>query len=49
MTFLVCLLGFEAGRRLRQGIGAVLEKWAPLAGGAILIGIGCKILAEHLF
>ncbi|MDR1128398.1 MAG: manganese efflux pump MntP family protein [Treponema sp.] len=49
ITFLVCLLGFEAGRRLRQGVGIVLEKWAPLAGGTILIGIGCKILAEHLF
>jgi putative Mn2+ efflux pump MntP len=48
ITFLVCLLGFEAGRRLRQGIGLVLEKWAPFAGGLVLVGLGFKILAEHL-
>jgi putative Mn2+ efflux pump MntP len=48
ITFLVCLLGFEIGRRLRQGIGLVLEKWAQFAGGLILIGLGCKILAEHI-
>ncbi|MDR1586639.1 MAG: manganese efflux pump MntP family protein [Treponema sp.] len=48
ITFLVCLLGFETGRRLRQGIGLVLEKWAQFAGGLVLIGLGCKILAEHL-
>ncbi|MDR1411562.1 MAG: manganese efflux pump MntP family protein [Spirochaetaceae bacterium] len=49
ITFAVCLLGFEAGRRLRQGVGIVLGEWAPIAGGATLVGIGCKILAEHLF
>ncbi|MDR0452892.1 MAG: manganese efflux pump MntP family protein [Treponema sp.] len=49
ITFLVCLLGFEIGRRLRQGAGFALGKWAPLAGGITLVGIGCKILAEHLF
>jgi putative Mn2+ efflux pump MntP len=49
ITFLVCLLGFEIGRRLRQGIGLVLEKWAQFAGGLVLIGLGCKILAEHIF
>ncbi|MDR2053175.1 MAG: manganese efflux pump MntP family protein [Treponema sp.] len=48
ITFLVCLLGFETGRRLRQGIGLVLEKWAQSAGGLVLIGLGVKILAEHL-
>jgi putative Mn2+ efflux pump MntP len=48
ITFLVCLLGFEAGRRLRQSIGLVLEKWAPLAGGLVLVGLGFRILAEHL-
>lgn len=48
ITFLVCLLGFETGRRLRQGLGLVLEKWAQFAGGLVLIGLGLKILAEHL-
>jgi putative Mn2+ efflux pump MntP len=45
VTFLVCLCGFEFGRR----IGLALEKWAQVAGGLMLIGIGLKIVAEHLF
>jgi putative Mn2+ efflux pump MntP len=48
ITLLVCLAGFEIGRRLRQGIGLVLEKWAQCAGGLVLIGLGFKILGEHL-
>ena len=44
ITFVVCLAGFEFGRR----IGALLEKWAGIAGGLILIGIGLKILLEHI-
>jgi putative Mn2+ efflux pump MntP len=44
VTFLVCLSGFECGRR----IGLSLEKWAQVAGGIVLIGIGVKILVEHL-
>jgi putative Mn2+ efflux pump MntP len=44
ITFAVCLTGFEFGRR----IGTLLEKWAEIAGGLILIGIGIKILLEHL-
>jgi putative Mn2+ efflux pump MntP len=44
VTFAVCLCGFEFGRR----IGLALEKWAQLAGGLALIGIGVKILVEHL-
>ncbi len=44
LTFLVCLGGCEFGKRL----GAVFERWAEVAGGAVLIGIGVKILAEHL-
>jgi putative Mn2+ efflux pump MntP len=42
VTFLVCLCGFEFGRR----IGTVLEKWAQAAGGFVLIGIGIKILIQ---
>jgi putative Mn2+ efflux pump MntP len=45
VTFLVCLCGFEFGRRA----GMILEKRAQLAGGIVLIGIGVKILAEHLW
>ena len=45
ITFLVCLSGFEFGRRL----GVLFKKGARIAGGLILTGIGVKILAEHLF
>ncbi|MDR2499738.1 MAG: manganese efflux pump MntP family protein [Treponema sp.] len=44
VTFLVCCAGFEFGRR----IGRVFERGARIAGGIILMGIGLKILAEHL-
>lgn len=44
LTFLVCLGGCEFGKRL----GTVFERWAEVAGGAVLVGIGVKILAEHL-
>lgn len=44
LTFLVCLGGCEFGKRL----GTAFERWAELTGGAVLIGIGIKILAEHL-
>jgi putative Mn2+ efflux pump MntP len=44
VTLAICFFGFEFGRR----IGVVLEKWAELGGGIILIGIGVKILVEHL-
>ena len=44
VTFLVCLCGFEFGRL----IGVMLEKWAQIAGGLMLIAIGIRILAQHL-
>jgi putative Mn2+ efflux pump MntP len=44
ITFAVCLTGFEFGRH----IGVLLEKRAGMLGGLILIGIGIKILLEHL-
>jgi putative Mn2+ efflux pump MntP len=44
ITFAVCLTGFEFGRR----IGALLKKRAEILGGLILMGIGVKILLEHL-
>jgi putative Mn2+ efflux pump MntP len=44
ITFAVCLLGFEFGKR----IGMMFEKWATLIGGIVLVFIGTKILLEHL-
>jgi putative Mn2+ efflux pump MntP len=44
ITFLVCLTGFEFGRR----IGLVFERGAQILGGLILIGIGIRILITHL-
>jgi putative Mn2+ efflux pump MntP len=44
VTFGVCLTGFEFGRR----IGRLFERGARMLGGFILIGIGVKILIEHL-
>jgi putative Mn2+ efflux pump MntP len=45
VTLGVCLTGFEAGRR----VGLIFGRGAQIAGGLILLGIGVKILAEHLF
>jgi len=44
ITFAVCLAGFGFGHL----VGAFLQKWAGIAGGLVLIGIGVKILLEHL-
>jgi putative Mn2+ efflux pump MntP len=44
ITVVICLLGFEFGKR----IGAFFEKGSQIAGGIILIAIGVKILLEHL-
>jgi putative Mn2+ efflux pump MntP len=44
ITLTVCLTGFETGRR----IGLFFERGAQIAGGLILVGIGVKILVEHL-
>jgi putative Mn2+ efflux pump MntP len=44
ITFGVCFLGFQFGKK----IGAVFETGSQLAGGIILIGIGAKILLEHM-
>ena len=43
ITFAVCLVGFGFGHL----VGALLQKWAGIAGGLVLIGIGLKILIEH--
>lgn len=44
VTFLICLTGIYLGNRIGHLISFKLE----LAGGLILIGIGLKILFEHL-
>jgi putative Mn2+ efflux pump MntP len=43
ITFALCLVGVEFGKR----IGAKFERWAELAGGIVLVGIGAKIAIEH--
>lgn len=37
------------GMRLGQRVGPALGRWAGPIGGVILIGIGVKIVLEHLF
>jgi len=44
VTFALCVVGCEFGKR----IGARFERWATLAGGIVLVGIGAKIAIEHL-
>ena len=44
ITFVCCLIGHFLGKRL----GGLFSNWAQLLGGAVLIGIGVKILVEHL-
>lgn len=44
VTALFTLLGLAAGRRF----GALLGRRLDIAGGLVLIGIGLKILIEHL-
>jgi putative Mn2+ efflux pump MntP len=44
VTFALCMLGFEFGKR----VGPVFKEWAEVAGGLAIIGIGIKILVEHL-
>jgi manganese efflux pump family protein len=43
VTFAMSGAGVVLGRRAGDAFGA----WAERAGGVILIGLGCKILAEH--
>jgi manganese efflux pump family protein len=44
MTFLISFLGCTCGSK----IGEWGSEKAEVAGGLVLIGLGCKILAEHL-
>jgi len=44
ITFIICLAGFYLGHRT----GRLLGGRAEFVGGVILIGLGVKILCEHL-
>ena len=43
-TFVLSFLGVAVGNR----VGARFQRRAGIAGGAVLVGIGLKLLAEHL-
>lgn len=43
-TAILCVVGLYAGQRFGAALGRRLEA----GGGLVLIGLGCKILVEHL-
>lgn len=45
VTFIISMLGILFGKRTGEWLG----KWAEILGGLILIGIGAKILIQHLY
>ena len=45
ITFLMCFVGVFIGKK----VGNTFKEKAEILGGLILIGIGAKILIEHLF
>lgn len=44
VTFVLCIIAVYIGKKL----GSLLESKAEMLGGVILIGLGTKILLEHL-
>lgn len=44
VTFVLCVIAVYVGKKL----GSLLESKAEMLGGLILIGLGCKMLAEGL-
>lgn len=44
ITFILCIIAVFIGRKL----GCILQKYAEITGGIILIFIGMKILMEHI-
>jgi manganese efflux pump family protein len=44
VTFGLCMVGVEFGKR----VGARFERWAVVAGGVVLMGIGVKLLIDHI-
>jgi len=47
ITLFMTLLGLAIGKRLKQRVARI--SYAGIAGGLVLIGLGAKILIEHLF
>ena len=50
ITFFICVLGVKIGHKLgcESAFGNKLGKKAELVGGVVLVGLGVKILVEHL-
>ena len=48
VTFLLSFLGAMLGKRVGKAVGEKFQRWTVLAGGVVLVGIGLKILLEHL-
>lgn len=46
ITFLLSLLGVYLGKKFGN---LIQSKWAEIAGGVILVGIGVKTLVQHLY
>jgi putative Mn2+ efflux pump MntP len=44
VTFIIVIVGFFVGGK----VSALLGRWAGVLGGLILIGIGTRVLVEHL-
>ncbi|MCX5999537.1 MAG: manganese efflux pump, partial [Chloroflexi bacterium] len=44
VTFLISITGFLLGRKGSHALG----RWADLAGGVVLLGIGLRILLTHM-
>lgn len=48
ITFILSFAGVLFGRKAGRSVGEKFERWTGLAGGVVLVGIGLKILLEHL-
>lgn len=50
ITFCICVMGVKIGHKLgcESAFGNKLGKKAELVGGLVLVGLGVKILVEHL-
>ncbi|MFN4216208.1 MAG: manganese efflux pump MntP family protein [Brevinematales bacterium] len=48
VTFVICFVGVYVGQRIQSMSIALQEKRFEWVGGVVLIGIGLKILVEHL-
>ena len=45
INFLASIIGLQIGKKFGKGTGGYVE----VLGGVVLIGIGVKILIEHLY